>query len=469
MQKKSIKTITVKNLINFLLAASIVMMAIFAFSFRYITQMLIKNQAFSISEIVFAGLTSHMKANIMEKRSYFLEEIRSLKEVEKISIIRSSAVTEQYGRGYYELEKETDEIARKVFKNKAPVFIINDFSAEPKIRAVIPYIATKKGTLNCLVCHNVNENSVLGAIDIEIDLSEYQKMAMQILFLLMFFSFLFMFLIIINTFSTIERYIKEPLEHIILKAREAYSHRTPLIPEGFESMEFVNVAKEFNIFTSEIVQNQEELKKVNIELIKLNNEIEDTLRETVFTMGLLEEKRSKETKNHTRRVTLYCNLIAEKLGLSKREIDLITIASSLHDIGKIGISDSILLKPGQLSNEEFEIMKYHTEIGYRMLIHSKRDILLAAAVISHQHHEKWDGSGYPQGLSKEDIHLFGRIVALADVFDALVSDRVYKKSWDLDKIVQWMQKEREKHFDPEIVDVFIKNADKFLEIYEKNR
>jgi len=105
------------------------------------------------------------------------------------------------------------------------------------------------------------------------------------------------------------------------------------------------------------------------------------------------------------------------------------LATMLHDIGKLGIPDSILLKPGKLTEEEYEIMKNHPGIGYAMLVHSKRDILQAASVIAYQHHEKWDGTGYPRGLKGEEIHIYGRIIALADVFDSLSFDRVYRDSW----------------------------------------
>jgi response regulator RpfG family c-di-GMP phosphodiesterase len=139
----------------------------------------------------------------------------------------------------------------------------------------------------------------------------------------------------------------------------------------------------------------------------------------------------------------------------------------MHDIGKVGISDSILKKPGKLTQEEFAIMQTHTTLGYEMLKGSKRDILSAAATISYEHHEKWNGTGYPNNKSKEDIHIFGRITALADVFDALGSDRCYKKAWDLDKILELLKEQRAKHFDPTLVDLFLNNLDEFIEIRDR--
>jgi len=196
----------------------------------------------------------------------------------------------------------------------------------------------------------------------------------------------------------------------------------------------------------------------------LNNEIESTLRETVYTMGVIEEQRSQETHNHTKRVSLYSQLLAQKMGLPGRDVELIAAASPLHDIGKLGVPDEILLKPGELANEERKVMQNHASIGYSMLSHSRRDILKAAAIIALQHHEKWDGSGYPQGLRGEDIHVYGRIVGLADVFDALISSRVYKDSWEITQVIEWITQQRGKHFDPRVVEAFLASLDEFVAI-----
>jgi len=139
----------------------------------------------------------------------------------------------------------------------------------------------------------------------------------------------------------------------------------------------------------------------------------------------------------------------------------------MHDIGKVGIPDSILHKPGKLDEKEWKIMKTHSKLGYNMLKHSQRDILKTAAIVAHEHHEKWNGKGYPKGLAGEKIHIYGRITAIADVFDALGSDRCYKKAWKLDKIIELFQEERGQSFDPNLVDLFLGNIEKFLEIRSK--
>lgn len=203
------------------------------------------------------------------------------------------------------------------------------------------------------------------------------------------------------------------------------------------------------------------------ENLSLYKELDDTQSEIIFTLGTVAEFRSNETAAHVERVGRYSQLLALKYGLDVKEARLIKMASPLHDIGKIGIPDEILNKPGKLTAEEMDIMKQHCVIGYDMLKHSKRSILKAAATIAHEHQEKWDGSGYPLALSGEAIHIYGRIVALADVFDALGSDRCYKKAWSLEKIIDYFKEQKGLHFQPQLVDIFLENLDEFLVIRDK--
>ncbi len=200
---------------------------------------------------------------------------------------------------------------------------------------------------------------------------------------------------------------------------------------------------------------------------KLSQEIQDTQKEVVFTMGAIGESRSKETGNHVKRVAEYSKILALAIGMDEEEAELLKQASPMHDIGKVAIPDEILKKPGRFTKSERKIMETHAQLGYEMIRHSNRPLLQAASIVAHQHHEKWDGSGYPRGLSGEDIHIYGRITALADVFDALGSDRVYKKAWPLEKIFNLIKEERAKHFDPELVDAFFENSEKILEVRER--
>ena len=209
---------------------------------------------------------------------------------------------------------------------------------------------------------------------------------------------------------------------------------------------------------------ENKVKESTKEIRNLNKEIEITQKEVVFTMGAIGESRSKETGNHVKRVAEYSKLLALYYGLSEKESEMLKQASPMHDIGKVAIPDSILNKPGRFNENEREIMNTHAELGYEMLKGSNRPLLKTAAIVSYEHHEKWDGSGYPKGLKGEDIHIYGRITALADVFDALGSDRVYKKAWSDEKIFNLFKEERGKHFDPKLIDYFFDNLAEFLKI-----
>lgn len=200
------------------------------------------------------------------------------------------------------------------------------------------------------------------------------------------------------------------------------------------------------------------------ENVSLYGEIEDTQREVIYTLGSVAEFRSKETSLHVKRVAAFSELLALKVGMSKAEANLLRLASPMHDIGKVGIPDNILNKPGKLTDEEYDIMKTHTQIGYEMLQGSERPLLKTAAIVALQHQEKWDGSGYPRGLSGEDIHIYGRISAVADVFDALSYKRCYKEAWGLEEVEAFFKEQRGKHFDPVLTDILLDNMDEFQRI-----
>jgi len=203
------------------------------------------------------------------------------------------------------------------------------------------------------------------------------------------------------------------------------------------------------------------------ELKNLNKEIIETQKEVIFTMGSIGETRSKETGLHVKRVAEYSRLLASMSGLNDMEADMIAMASPMHDIGKVGIPDAILNKKGRLTEDEFEVMKTHAVIGYDMLKHSERPLMRTAAIIALEHHEKWDGSGYPKATANTEIHIYGRITALADVFDALGSERCYKKAWEDEKIFGLLREQSGKHFDPGLVKIFFDNLDKFFEVRAK--
>ncbi|QSX31669.1 DUF3369 domain-containing protein [Shewanella cyperi] len=205
---------------------------------------------------------------------------------------------------------------------------------------------------------------------------------------------------------------------------------------------------------------------VAFENLLLNQEVEDTQSELILRLGDVVESRSKEAANHVKRMAAYCYDLALLAGLNEHQADLLKRAAPMHDIGKIAIPDAVLLKPGKLVEDEWSVMRQHPRIGYQILANSERPILNAAATIALQHHEKYDGSGYPDGLRANDIHIFARIVAIADVFDALAHARCYKEAWPLEAVLEEMQRLSGSHFDPELLEIFIANIDRFVTIKE---
>ncbi len=188
--------------------------------------------------------------------------------------------------------------------------------------------------------------------------------------------------------------------------------------------------------------------------------------ETLLRLAKAGEYRDEETGNHVVRMAKYSRLIAEELGLEKSECETIELAAPMHDIGKIGIPDHILLKPGKLAPEEFTVMKQHARIGYEILKDSPSRYLQMGAVIALGHHEKYDGSGYPNGLGSSDIPLPARIVAVADVYDALSSRRCYKPAWSPKEIMQLLHTQSGQHFDPQCVDAFLRRLDEVHKIQD---
>ena len=200
------------------------------------------------------------------------------------------------------------------------------------------------------------------------------------------------------------------------------------------------------------------------EVRKATAEILARERETVFRLCKAAEYRDPETGAHILRMAHYSQLIARGLGLSINDQELLLEAAPMHDIGKVGIADKILLKPGRLDAEEFEVMKQHAIYGYELLHGSSSKVLQAGAEIARGHHEKFDGSGYPAGVSGTDIPIFSRIVAVADVFDALTSERPYKKAWTLEAAVDFLVQGSGNHFDPQCVQAFLNAWDDVMEI-----
>lgn len=200
------------------------------------------------------------------------------------------------------------------------------------------------------------------------------------------------------------------------------------------------------------------------EVRKATEVIVSQARETIFCLSRAAEYRDPETGAHILRMAHYSRHIARQMGLSIAQQDLLLAAAPMHDIGKVGTPDMILLKPGRLSEVEFAIMKQHAVFGYQILVAGSSPLMQVAAEIAHTHHEKFDGSGYPRALVGEAIPLFGRIVAVADVFDALTSERPYKKAWGIEQALAFLHEGKGKHFDPACVDAFLCEWDEVLKI-----
>jgi len=203
------------------------------------------------------------------------------------------------------------------------------------------------------------------------------------------------------------------------------------------------------------------------ENISLRTLLEESQREIVYLLGDAVEHRSKETGHHLKRVSEISYLLAVKSGLPEESARFIREAAPLHDLGKIAIPDAILNKPAKLDTNEWEIMKTHAEVGHDMLQSSDKPLLQLGAEIARDHHERWDGTGYPAGKKGDEISISGRITAVADVFDALCSRRVYKSAWDMKQVEEYFQLQRGLHFDPELVDLLFENLDEFIEIQQR--
>ncbi len=202
--------------------------------------------------------------------------------------------------------------------------------------------------------------------------------------------------------------------------------------------------------------------KLRIERQRIETELEESQKEMIFVLTELVESVSDETGKHIHRVAEYSRLLAHyHPSISEEDADIIFYASPMHDIGKMGIPKEILHKKGALTEEEYKVMKTHTTIAHTYLKHPNRKIMKAADIIAYEHHEKYNGEGYPRGLKGEEIHIFGRIVAIADVFDALTHKRIYKDAWSIDEAVAYIKDRSAKQFDPQLVEIFCKNINEF--------
>jgi putative two-component system response regulator len=254
-------------------------------------------------------------------------------------------------------------------------------------------------------------------------------------------------------------FIQKPIsfKELMIRLKRVLHMRYLLVERDLINAELQNSVRKLEQYSVE-------LKKALIEVEEAHDELEYAYLDTINRLVTAAEYKDEETGDHIVRMSSYSTLMAEKYGLSDETVKLIQYASPMHDIGKIGIPDQILLKPGRLTAEEFEIIKSHTTIGGKILADSKADVLKLAHEIALTHHEKWDGSGYPRGLAGRDIPISGRIVGIADIFDALTSKRPYKEPYPVEVAVEIIRSEQSIKLDPDLVDVFISNIDEVEKI-----
>lgn len=267
------------------------------------------------------------------------------------------------------------------------------------------------------------------------------------------------------------RYIRDELENSKIQIIIRTGH------PGYAPVEEVIVDYEVNDYQEKSDLTHQRLKTSVITALRayksitkiddLSQEIENSRYDLFFTLGEIAETRSKETGNHVKRVGEISKILALHSGFSENEAELLKMSASMHDVGKMAISDLILNKPGELTVEEFEVMKTHAIIGYDMLKSVNKKIIQSAAIIAKEHHENYDGSGYPYGLVGEDIQIESRIVAIADVFDALGNRRAYKEPWPIEDILNYMREQIGIKFDIKLMEVFFQHIDELLVVREK--
>ncbi len=213
-----------------------------------------------------------------------------------------------------------------------------------------------------------------------------------------------------------------------------------------------------------LVESFASMAAVSIKNVQLKDSIKQAYLETIYRLSVAAEYKDTDTGMHIKRMSRYSEIIAQAMGMNSDFCEKMLYASPLHDIGKIGIPDAVLLKPAKLNDEEWEIMRSHTTMGYEILKDADNELINFAGSIALYHHEKFDGTGYPGKIKGKDIPIEGRIVALADVFDALSSKRPYKEPWPLEKILDVIKKDSGTHFDPEVSEAFFSNIEKILAV-----
>lgn len=451
---KSIKTVLLRR---FLLIFAVLALCIFSglmFGFRELTIKNAEDKALAIAYVIKAGLTAHMKNGMMSEKEYFLNEIQSTYKINGINIIRAPGINAQFGtKG---ILPQSDPTIQHVFNSKEEHFTLEEDDNVVRLKAYVPYIVNEKSTMDCTKCHNTKVGDVLGVVQMNLDLQEYKKFSIEYILMSIGVLMIFILFSLIHSIKSLNDFSIQPLRKLIARFEEAITEHKPIENSHFTTLEFRQAVNDINALIEKINHQKGELKLKNIELSDLNEEIEYTLKDTLFTIGIIAEKRSTETGNHLKRVSEISRFLALKYGVNEEDAELLYAASQLHDIGKLGIPDSILFKPARLDDDEYKQMQEHAFLGYEMLKNSQRILLQTSAIIAMEHHERWDGQGYPLGKKGEETTLFARIVCVADVLDALYSKRCYKEAWSFDEVMEYFKENSGKQFDPVLVELVLK-------------
>lgn len=453
--KDSIKALLFKRLVVAALIIFVLITSLVAYNCKelFLSGMLDKGQ--SIAKIVEVGLNTHINPNSHEAQHRYIEILKN-SNIANINIIHSPEITFQFPSVSHE-RPFNDPIIANVFKTKEASFTLTSLAKQDNmLRVTFPYIADYKKGIDCLSCHHVPEGTVLGVIDFYIDMTSYKNLTLNYLYLTLGIFSLSMLAIFFLLSRFMDQYVIDPLKDLLIETKNAYETHTSINNDDFDSSEFQDVAQKMDLFKNEILKEQEQLQEKKTQCEALIEEIQSTQNALITTMATIAEAQSKETAYHVRRVAQYAYLLGKAYGLSDQECEIIKSVTPMYDIGKIGIPNTILQKPEKLSEDEFATVKEHAKLGYEIFQNSSPHILLqAAAAVAYEHHERWDGKGYPRGLKGEEIHIYARIVAIASVFDTLITKRVHKEAWPLEDVLALLKEEKSRQFDPVLVDVFL--------------
>lgn len=455
--KQSIKTITVKKMLVLAFAFLACTLLIIGTNFQELINATMQDKGISIARSVENTLTHHMRDSSFEMKEEIIHTANSLPGIQNLKIIRSPKMNNQFSLPSQPLLIDLPRI-KKTFTTRETILALpKTFSDPALIEITYPYIATAKYGFNCVTCHDAEHGEVLAVLDFQVDTTEYRWMSVHYLYGLVALYLIALLGIARLIFWVLDKNVTNPLRWLVKRTKESYEHHVDIDTQRIEALELDYFATKVNEFNALVLQRNKELEEIN-------KEIKLTQKEIILAMGNVCETRCQETASHVIRVAEVSRFIAELAGLPEEDCHIIHTAAPMHDMGKIAIPDEILKKPGKFTPDEYKIMQSHCRIGFDIFKHSERPLLKAASIIAHQHHERWDGTGYPQGLKGEEIHIYGRITSIADVFDALISPRCYKKPWEAQKVFDYFKENSGSQFDPVLSQLLIDNFTKAQDI-----